>query len=287
MPGFDSIKSLVDTEVSIGAVKFTSWRKAPNQTTSSGAWFDLSLTPGFPNPQYYAASPLVAVSLSRSGQGGLDHGNPVAPKVKVLRKCLAMTQTAAAVPLNMILCDYLMFYPFIDESITDPQILTTNIDLPRYPTGEGVGIMAIAVAAQLGNQTFSVNYTNSQGVPNRTSQTVKMWTQGVTGTVVTTANNVLQCNGPFIPLQDGDTGVRSIESVTMDGSDIGLFSLVLVKQLARLSIRGIDAPVEVDYLKDFSNAPIIEDDAYLNFICLTPGNISGAQINGFMEVSWN
>ena len=287
MPGFNSIRTLVGSEINEGAIKFSTWRKAPIQTTANGAWFDLSLSPGNPIPQYYAASPLVALPLAKSTDGGIEHGGLVTPKTKIIRRVLGMTQTATAVPLNMILCDYLMFYPFIDESITDPQLLTTNISLPRYSTGEGVKVMAVAVAAHTGGQSFFINYTNSQGVSNRTSKTVSMWTQGVTGTIVTTATNQVNANGPFIPLQDGDTGVRSIESITMLGSDLGLFTLVLVKPLAQLNIRGIDAPVEIDYFKDFSHAPVIQDDAYLNFICCTPGNISGAQINGYIETCWN
>lgn len=44
-------------------------------------------------------------------------------------------------------------------------------------------------------------------------------------------------------LQDGDNGVRFIESATFGGTgDIGLVALVLVKPLASLSLRGIDAP---------------------------------------------
>lgn len=56
--------------------------------------------------------------------------------------------------------------------------------------------------------------------------------------------------------------------------------------LASFSLRGIDAPTEVDYIEDAPQTPIIPDDAYLNFICLPRGTLSGAQIHGLLEVCW-
>ena len=72
----------------------------------------------------------------------------------------------------------------------------------------------------------------------------------------------------------------------MLGIDVGLFTLVLVKPLAQMSIRGIDAPVEVDYLKDFSNCPRVEDDAYLNFIVHPGGTLANAPIHGYAKFVW-
>lgn len=284
MPGFLKVADLVDAELVDGAVKFSTWRKQPTQTTATGFWFDLSMSPGNPVPQYYAASPGISVAMAQSTDGGLFHGGAVAPAYKYLRRCLAMAVTATAVPMPMLLCDYLLFYPFIDESTTDEQILVNTVPLPRYSDGAGVQMMAIVVAGQTGGQSFQVNYTNSAGVSGRISQTVTMNTQVVNGTVLT--SNRTNSGGPFIGLQNGDTGVRSIESVTMNGIDVGLFTLVLVKPLAQMSIRGIDAPVEVDFYRDFSNCPRIMDDAYLNFIVHPGGTLANVPLNGYVEFVW-
>lgn len=283
MAGFANVAELVDAEIS-GAVKLSSWRKQPTQTTALGFWFDLSMSPGNPVPQYYAASPGVSVAMSQSSDGGIFHGGAVSPARKYLRRMMAMTVTSTAVPMPMILCDYLLYYPFLDESTTDPQTLTNSATLPRYTDGDGVQMMAVVVAGQTGGQTFSVSYTNSDGVSGRTSKTVTMATQAANGTILTTART--NSGGPFIGLQDGDTGVRSVESVTMNGIDVGLFTLVLVKPIAQMSIRGIDAPVEVDYLLDFSQLPQIEDNAYLNFICHPGGTLANAPIHGIAEFVW-
>lgn len=284
--GFRNVRELVDTEISIGSTKLSSYRKIPTQTTATGFWFDLSMSPGNPLPQYYAATPLNATILSRSTDGGLDHGGSVSPSKKFLRKALAMTVTSTVVPCPIIICDYLLYYPFIDEGTTDTQTLINTNTLTRYTDGVGVMAMAVCVAAHTGGQTFSINYTNSDGVAGRVSPNCTMSTQSVNGTIITSATATAGANGIFIPLQSGDKGIRSIQSVTMNGVDIGLFALVLVKPIAQLSIRGINAPVEVDYFKDFSNLPEIKDDAYLNMICMPGGNINGSTIMGYTEVSW-
>jgi hypothetical protein len=284
--GFANLKSLVDAELD-GKVTYRTWRKTPTQITTIGVWFDLSMSPGNPVPQYYAASPLAAVQMKRSTDGGLDHGGNVSPSTKHLRKVMALTTTATPLPMPMMVLDYLMYYPFIDEGSTDEQLLTNGVTLPRYTDGAGVEIMAISVAGRTGGQQFTVNYTNQAGVSGRVTPVVTQNAVSVNGSVVSSDRAVANAYGPFLPLQAGDTGVRSIESVTMLGADVGLFTLVLVKPLAQMQIRGIDAPVEVDYFQHFGQAPAIADDAFLNFICCPSGSLSGVPIHGDITTVWS
>jgi hypothetical protein len=275
MPGYRTFKEIVESNSSI----YSSWRKVPTQTTAARIWFDLCMSPGNPVPNYYASSPLTSVALSQSSSGGLFHGGNVSPQRKFLRKLTVMTPTAGAVPLYMLLCDYLLYYPFVDEG-EPTQNLTTSTPLPRYSTGVGVQMMAVVVAGQAGGQTFNVTYTNSNNVSGRTSETVTTTTQAVNGTLITGTS------GPFIQLQQGDIGVKSIESVNFLTADVGLLTLVLVKPLATLTIRGVDAPVEVDYLQNFSTMPRIYDDAYLNFICCPNGTLASANLSGDITINW-
>jgi hypothetical protein len=286
MSGFVNVKELADAELE-GRYQYRTWRKSPTQVTTIGVWFDLSMSPGNPVPQYYAASPLVSVALSRSVDGGLDHGSDAPGYTKRLRKMTVLTTTATALPMPMMVCDYLLFYPFIDEGSTDEQFLTNTVTLPRYADGEGVQIMAVSVAGRTGGQTFQVNYTNSEGVAGRVTQTVAQNSVSVNGSIVTSDRAAANARGPFIPLQQGDTGVRSIESVTMNGADVGLFTLVLVKPIVQLQLRGIDAPVEVDYFLDFAQTPAIENDAYLNMLACPSGTLAATALHGDITVAWN
>lgn len=287
MAGFNSIRSLVDAEIDGGNFKISSFRKAPVQVTTQGLWFDLSMSPGNPAPQYYAASPLTSVQMKYSTDGGLFHG-PAATGSKHLRELCLTSNSATGLPLPFILCDYLMFYPFLDEGTTDEQALTNSVTLPRYTDGKGVQVMAVSVAGRTGGQTFRFTYTNSDGVAGRVSQTVIQNTSTAIGTIVTSNNATNGACGPFIGLQSGDSGVRSIESVQMiSGPDVGLFTLVLVKPLETYQLYEQTAPAEKDSFRDQFEAPRIYDDAYLNFLCMPNGSLSGVAFNGYLKTVWS
>ena len=289
MAGFGSIKALVNSELDLGQAHYATWRKSPTQTTASGYWFDLALSPGNPAPFYYASAPAVAAPMSKSANGGLNHGQSVSPSKKFLRKMLILGTAATALPMNIKVLDYLLYYPFIDESLDgEIQTMDNSATLPRYTDGKGVQIMAVVVAGHATGltQSFVCSYTNQDGVSGRTTIPVKLNNQFVNGTIISTANAIAGTAGPFLPLQSGDTGVRSIESLTMTGSDVGLMTLVLVKPLAQLSLVGIDAPVEIDYLKDFSGLPEIKDNAYINLICCPVGSLAATALHGEITTSW-
>ena len=288
MPGFANARQMADAQ-DAGQYLYASFRKQPTQAAFAGYWFDLSMSPGNPAPNYYIGSVGAFTPLRQSTDGGIRHGGNVAPLKKFLRKLMVMTPTATAAPLKMILLDYIGFYGFIDEATLDPQLLDNTVPLPRHADGKGVMMMPVTVAGHTGGQPFTVSYTNSDGVSGRTTQTAVMSTQIVNGTIlhsqISGASYVN--NGPFLSFQQGDSGVRSVESVTIGGAgDVGLFALVLVKPIASISIRGIDAPTEIDYLTDMASIPQIEDDAYLNFIALPNGTLSAAPLHGMIETTW-
>lgn len=289
MAGFANARRLADAQ-DAGKYLYASFRKQATQTTGAGVWFDLSMSPGNPAPQYYIGTPGVFTPMAQSTDGGLRHGGNVSPAKKFLRKCMAMCPTAAAAnPLPLKLLDYLGFYGFIDESVLDEQTLDNTQAITRYTSGEGVQLMPVVVAGHTGGQPFTVTYTNQAGVAGRVTRSVVMGTQIVNGTILHSmqAGATYPHSGPFLPLQAGDSGVRSVQSVTIGGvGDVGLFALVLVKPLATIALRGIDAATEVDYLTDMASLPQIADDAYLNFIALPQGTLSGAPIIGVLETCW-
>lgn len=284
-----SIKQLVDAENN-GQTFFSAWRKTPTQTTGAGIWFDLAMSPGMPIPFYYASSPYVSVALSQSADGGIPHGGNVAQlgQKKFLKEFMAMTATATATPLQIYLCDYLMYYPFIDMSVTDEQFMINTATLPRSTTGKNVKVMAVEVAGQLGvgNPRFTITYTNQDGVSGRVSALVACNTQVVNGTIITSATATAFSASPFIPLASGDTGVRSIDSITFQTGDIGLICLVMVEVIENLQIRSIDAPAEYVPVVDESALPQIQDNAYLNLICCPQGTLASAPIFGTITTIW-
>lgn len=223
------LKDYADSIDGAGQYRIFGWRKSPSQATTAAVWFDLSMSPGNPVPNYYASSPAVAAVLN--GNEGLFHGSNVSPSTKRLKTIMGLTATATALPLRAVVMDYLLYYPFMDMGTNDEQFMTNSVTLPRWTDGRGVQVVAVMTNPQVtGGATFRINYTNSAGVSGRISPDVTCNTATAIGSVISAGAAGTVPSLLYLPLQSGDTGVRSIESFTMvSGSDVGLICLVLVK----------------------------------------------------------
>ena len=283
-----NIEQLVQAEED-GKVRHYTWRKTPSQVTTPKLWFDLSMSPGRPVPKYwFDAPPAVAKAIYYSTDGGLEHGGGVAPAEKYLRMTSALcVSSAVALPMPMILCDYLLYYPSIDDSVLEEQFMDNTVTLPRYTDGKGVQVMAVSVAGRTGGASFYFTYTNSDGVSGRVSKTVVQNSAAALGAIQASVGvNVDSAANPFIGLQNGDTGVRSIDSVVMLTADVGLMTLILVKPIGSTVIRGIDATNEKDYFLESGTLPRIYDDAYLSFICQPQNTLATSALMGDIKVIW-
>lgn len=278
--GFSSIKDYVDSEES-GKHTISGFRKAA--TTSLGAagiWVDFSVYAGNPKPNFYASEPLAAATLN--GNFGIYHGQNVTTS-KFLKRVTIPTPHGTP-PHVYMLCDYLLYYPFIDGDETSEQALTNTVTLPRYTDGVGVQAFLVSQSTYVGGQTYSINYTNSDGVSGQVSRLVTpASSSGVAGTLLMPAVN----SSCFIPLQDNDKGIRSVQSITMNGPNGGLHALVLAKPIAMVKASQANAPVEKDFLTETAVMPKIENGAYLSFLVFNSVN-TGANfvIFGSLETVW-
>lgn len=283
MAGFANFRQRVDAELD-GAAAFWSFRKATALTWGAGVWFDLSMSPGNPVPNYYASAPMVSRPMSWSSDNGIRHAGSVAPAAQHLAQLTLMRAGTAGRYMRGCLLDYLMFYPFCDMAETSEQAMSNTAPLPRYADGAGVQIMPVIVAGQIGGGTIQVGYTNSDGVSGRYTTAAPVTTaSAAVGTIATTSGSSAAL---FLPLQAGDVGVRSIESVIMTPADIGLITLVLVKPLCDWQLID-DAPTEINFLVDRPSSPVIADDAYLNLIACATGTAEVRTLNGSIKTVWH
>lgn len=95
-----------------------------------------------------------------------------------------------------------------------------------YGTGQDVEIWIEAVTAFTGTPSFAVTYTNQAGTTARTTGTISAG-------VAPTLGRMIQ-----LPLQAGDSGVRTIESVTATVATVGTFNVLVLRPLwtARIPI---------------------------------------------------
>jgi len=298
MAGLRTIGEVVDAEMS-GKVRNYIWRKTPSQTTTIGIWFDLSMSPGMPTPKYwFDAAPLIAKGIYQSSDGGFYHGPNVSPSEKFLRSITTQAQatsTTQATPMNAILLDYLLYYPSIDDGTLDEQVMDNTVTLPRYTDGKGVQMMAITTGVRTGGKTFQVKYTNQDGVTGQLSGICTQNAAAFIGSITNSDRAIQNSANWMIPLAAGDSGVRAVESVTMiSGTDVGLFTIILVKPLAQTCFREggistagtIATPYEKDFLVPTTDIIRIYDDAYLNFVVLPQASLATTVLRGDLKVIW-
>lgn len=239
---------------------------------------------GNPPPNYYASAPLEAATLD--GFRGLFHGDAKSPGSKHLTQFGLVTPTAALVGRYMLL-DYLLYYPFVDGDDSDVQTMTNNVALPRYADGEGVMVMAVAVAPTTGSGIFTFDYIDQDGNP-KTSPAQSCATSAASiANIATSQQAVAGMNGPFLRLVSESRGVRSITSVQFSVLNGGLVALVLVKPLIDTAVREVNTMKEVEFVRERMFMPRVYDGAYLNLICNCAGSVAAGTLTGFASFVWS
>ncbi len=239
---------------------------------------------GNPKPNYYASAPLEAAVLD--GQDGIFHGADKAPQTMHLTGMGLVSPTAGFVG-QFMLCDYLLYYPFIDGDETSTQLMdNTTASLPRYTDGNGVQVMAVCAAPTLGGGLFTFDYINQDGVAKTSPVNVMSTTAANIGQLAT-SQQATGGTGPFLRLNSGDTGVRSISAIDITTPNGGLIVLVLVRPIADLAIREINTMSEIEYVSKRVGCPQIYDGAYLNLLCNTPATIAAGLLAGYASFAWS
>ena len=286
MAGFGNVAEYALAD-DLGQVHVTNFRKTIGSTaTVTGSYIDYSYFPGLPLANFYASSPLEAAYLDNTRGVYIPS---VSPMKQVIRRLMVFNNGGATSRYQkLMLCDYLMYYPFVDtDAVGEQQDMIQTVSLPRYGSGM---VFAVAQAASSTIGQFTMTYTNQDGVSGRVSP--NCFSQIVAGGGQSLMANISGGGfNPFVPLQSGDSGVRSIESVTFTAAGGGLMALVIVKPLMTLFMQEAGAtgmPTEIYSVFMHSRAPEIKDGAILNFISKAPvGSMANAPLVGFMETVWN
>lgn len=287
MAGFRNYRALGDAYLA-GKTFTSNFRKIVGNVNGAQQWIDLSMTTGNPPPNYYAAEPLVAKALD--GNKGLFHGGDKSPSSMHLTRVAAATPTATMLGTYWI-CDYLLYYPFIDLSATgEVQTLDNTVTLPRYTDGQGVRAILVAQSATIGSGTMVVEYQDQDGDID-TSNTITFDTASNPGCLLTSMSGA-GLKGFFLPLlpalpDEADIGVRNIQSVQMTGVEGGLAAIVLVKPLAHFGIFEINATSEIDFVTQRLGPPQIQDGAYLGMLANPIGNANGGTLAGYLDFIWS
>lgn len=298
--GFASVQEWVDA-VDSGRVHMTTFRKSVSSPTNPANMFaDYTYFSGNPPANFYASSPLVAALIDRA----LGFNIPLVEN-QFLKSITIMNVSPFATGTSsqnqrLMLADYLLYYPFIEsDAVGDIQAFTNDVVLPRYETGEGVQIIAVAQGASSTVGQYTVNYTNSDGVSGRVSQNTFTTITNGGGFLASSTTSTQSGAQNFIQLQAGDKGVRSIESVTFTAAGGGILALVLVKPLwhflttqecRRTTAGNLESYGAATQYEAIINRPTVEikNGAVLGIISLgNNGSLASSVLTGTIETVWS
>ena len=167
--------------------------------------------------------------------------------------------------VSLTLLDLLNHSGGLDATVTGEQ--TTNLPtaaLTRHTSGEGV-MIGLIVYTLIGNTatTVTVRYTNQAGTANRVSTPIQLGGSGYRE-----AHRLI-----LIPLQAGDTGVRSVEGVTLAATTVGAgnFGVVLFKPLTAFALENTSGAMPMDAVTGGMVGALqpFDDDACLTCMAIT------------------
>lgn len=299
MAGFKNLREWVDAEA-LGQFHITSFRKAASAVaTTTAAWTDYSYYPGSPTANFYASSPSVAAVVEAAR--GIRVPS-VSPAKQYLRNLKLMSAASSATSTtnarqHIVLADLLLYYPFIDtDAVGEQQDMDNTVTIPRYSYGN---VIAVAQSGASTNGVFTFTYTNQDGTGGRVSQAHNTFAVGAGGQVVASSVGSTASYHPYCSLQAGDSGVRSIESVTFTAGGGGLMALVIVHPLLsahltqearRTSSGNLESYGACDEFASIINhaPPQIIDGAVLGlFAAGYGGSLASSVMVGLLETTWN
>lgn len=286
--GFNSTDDFVNEVTSNG--KF--WRNDFNKITgaaayTAGRWYDMSPLNGTPVANAWTGTALNAQVPSESTGFGLYHGGNVSSDTKHIINISAMSAVATAVPGVLMLVDMCLYYPGISMNSSSAQNLTNTNTLTRYTDGAGLrAYLVIQTTAGATAHNVAMSYTNQAGTSGRTLPVTVACTASAITPHITHAGTAANNYGPFLPLASGDTGIRSVQSVTISAaSGAGTAALVLCRPLATIPITTASVAAERDLMNQLPSMPRVFDGACLTWLYFA-GAATAASTNFFGSVDF-
>lgn len=284
-----------------GRFHVTTFRKqVASAATVANDFVDYTYFAGNPVANFYASSPLEAAHVEANK--GI-HLRDVGASQYVKDFCVMTAASSATSTSNqnqrLLVCDYLMYYPFIDtDAIGEQQDLIQTVTLPRYET-EGGQIMCVAQSASSTVGTFTISYTNQDGVAGRTTQVTYTKAVGGGGVIVTSSTSAVAGSLLFVGLQGGDSAARSAESVTFTGAGGGLMAIVIVRPIfhtlatqecRRTTTGNLESYGAATHMEALIHMPIneVKQGAVLGVVGLgNAGSLASSILTGVLTTQWS
>lgn len=231
-----------------------------SQTTVANNWSCFYRSGGVPGAGSYTSIPGGAVHNVNS-PGAFPLRNPAPGDKKYLLNFGVQHLTGVNV---VALVDLLWAGGSVNPNTTGSQAVN-SVALTRYTDGAGVyPILEVTTALGSTAANVSISYTNQAGTSGRTSPATAMTTSAVAFRLQPVAG------GMIMPLQDSDTGVRSIQSITFSAAmGAGACALLLFHPLLLVPTLAVTTFVERNTPAMLAGITELVTDTGGNLGCLT------------------
>jgi hypothetical protein len=276
--------------LSVGKTSRYDWNKITGAAAyTAGRWYDLSTLAGIPIANTFSGTALNAQVPNEASGFGIYHGGNVTPDIKSILNTGAVSAVATAVPATLMLVDMCLYYPSINMNLATAQTLVNTSTLTRYT--DGAGLRAFLVTQTTTGATahnISISYTNQTGTAGRALPVTVAGTASAITPHITHSGVAANNYGPFLPLQSGDTGIRSVQSLTLSAaSGSGTAALVLCRPITTIPITTAGVFAERDLVNQLPSLPVIQDGACLVWLYFA-GSATAASTNiyGNIQTVW-
>jgi len=240
-------------------------------------------------------SQTVGAGTTITGTGytnGIYHGGDVSTDVKNLLNASVFSAAATTAPAVYMLIDVLATYAISSVTTTGAQNFTGQAAWPRYAGGNGVQAFIVpSIVMGAGTPTYTLGYTNTTPTAGRLTPASPVLPTSTASAIVgsipysgTGAGKV----GPFLPLQGGDAGITSVQSINLSATHTsGCLNLVICKPLLTLPVTTVGVAAERDLVNMLPSMPRVYDGANLQLLmyagAATPVN---SAIYGSLDFAW-
>lgn len=277
------------------------WRNDWNKITgaaayTAGRWYDMSALAGTPIANAWPGTALTYVACDEStGNGtqifGLRHGGNVSTDTKHVLNVAAVTGVATGVPSVLMLVDMCGYWNGISLNSAVAQTLSGTPSL-RYTNGVGVRAYMLPYSGTVGATAHNVNisYTDQDGNTGNTLPVTVACTASAITPHITHSGTAANNYGPFLPLANGDYGIRNVASVTMSASSVGtspLAALVLARPILTLPLTTVSVGAERDLMNQLPSLPKIPDGACLTWLLFSGAAVAAStNFYGSVDFGW-
>jgi hypothetical protein len=293
-----SISTTTFTDTTHGSGRFTVGMALTGTGVAAGTYITaLGTGTGANNGGTYAVNISQTVTAQTitgtANPGGIPHGGDVSPANKHLLNASAFSAAVTTAPNVMMFYDMLATYTITTVTTTGAQNFTGQAAWPRYADGKGVRAFLVpSVVMGAGTPTVQVGYTNPASVSGRLTPAAPslpvMNATSPVGAIPYSGTGVGKY-GPFLPLQSGDSGILSVQSINLSATmTSGVMNLVICKPLFFMPITTVGVASERDFVNMLPSMPRIFDGAVIHAAmyagAITPIN---SAFYGHIDTAWN